>query len=281
MALHHSVVQYRSEFDVLIRDGNKRCTKCKQIKSLNEFSVNSRVYGGYSNHCTVCQSINWRKKKNKPINVDIINLDHMANHEQLELNLAGKRRCITCKKIKVVETDFQHRNNKWARFKNDCDSCRRLKILQSKSKKSEQGVQKRQNSRIKLWAKRVIESHKARNIEIIITINELISLVDNSGWSVCYYTGDKVLVGYGASVDMKDPKGKFEIDNVCVCSLCCNSSKSRMTESEFKEYLSVHPSILARIRKNNENQLKLYYVKRIPLEDLKKLAEQYNATTKS
>lgn len=42
----------------------KKCSKCKSIKSVDEFSINKKSKSGYKSKCKVCNardSANWRK----------------------------------------------------------------------------------------------------------------------------------------------------------------------------------------------------------------------------
>lgn len=277
MALHHSVIAYRQEFDILLLIGRKRCTKCNEIRELGLFSKNRRVYGGYSNHCTICLSLGWRVRNSNTVLLSDVENAHRLANEQRELGLSGKRRCTKCREVKDLQLDFPHRLLQWARFKDDCLKCAAEKELKEKTARSKRGAEYRQKHHIKKWADRSIRNHRQRGFEIAVVAADLISLVDQKGFGSCYYTDDLIIVGYGASIDVKDPKGKFEKENICLCSHACNSTKSAMTEIKFVEYLDKNPAILARIKKNNQERLKLYYVRNIPLESLKEMVESWQS----
>ena len=86
MALQHSVIAYRLEFDELIKVNKKRCTKCERIKNLEEFSKELRKYRGYANLCTVCASLSWRERKGKGgSTVEEVSNQHAIAKEQKQL----------------------------------------------------------------------------------------------------------------------------------------------------------------------------------------------------
>jgi hypothetical protein len=278
MALHRSVIAYRSELEKLLPSGKKRCTKCQDVREIKFFNRNTRIYGGYSNHCTICLSASWRHKHGKIIDNTIIEAQHRQAHVQQLLFTKGQRQCTTCKQTKSIEVDFPHRLLKWARFKDDCKNCAHEKELRSKTSKARQGASYRQRWKIRRWAIKFLQNHIRRGFETAVEINDIIKLVDSEGDGICYYTGDLVKIGCGASVDVKNPAGKCEINNLCLCSHACNSTKSSMTELEFKEYLRANPEILNRIHKNNEDRLKLHYVKEISLTELKDLVHRWQSS---
>lgn len=273
MALHHSVVAYRLEQDRLLADGVKRCTKCLEIKPTSAFSKNSRTLGGYANNCTVCQSIRWRIRHQKDL-VDVA-AKHAAATEQRQLAADGLRKCATCSVIKPLAVDFKHRESKWARFKDDCADCARTKLNDTKTIKHLQSRKTRRKNRIVLWARKSIDAHRKRGFLVNVTVADLANLVDDRGNGRCYYTGVLVKVGYGATIDLKNPSGPFEPDNICLCTHACNSTKQAMNETEFIEYLNKNPLIRRHIILANRDRLKFYYTRNVPLSVLKNLVKQW------
>ena len=53
------------EREKLLLENKKRCTKCKDIKSLDRFSQNKNVKCGYDSWCRECHKDNVRKKNDR------------------------------------------------------------------------------------------------------------------------------------------------------------------------------------------------------------------------
>lgn len=271
MALQASVIRYRAEATALRELSKKRCTKCKEIKNITDFSGNRRKFDGLSLQCTICQSRGWFQRHGKRMTKGD-EAEHAFLREQSALDQDGKRRCRGCHQVHPIATHFPHRSKEWARFIDYCVACTAPKRAEARRLRAIRGQAYTTKHRLLKWAKKCIASHKERGYVISVTSADILRLFDQHGVGVCHYTGDEIRVGYGASIDVKMPSGPFSVDNICFCSTASNTVKAQMSATEFAAYLESAPEVMRRIRKHNEKWVKRYLVDRIPLEKLLEIA---------
>lgn len=273
MSKFHSkkVAAYLAEMEQLLQQGKKRCSSCGEIFDIVLFSKNKLKPGGYSHICGICLMIGWHRRHNKEI----------PSREEIEENIrrialrqtgADHRICKGCHKDLPLSNFTYSSRASWATFIEHCDECYQKAKNKRRFTIARTGLNARKHNRILVWAKRCINSHVIRGIKIEVGVDDLIGLLSPAGIGICHYTGDEIHVGYGASIDMKDPGGKFTLDNICLTSHACNSTKSAMLENEFKQYLLDQPKVMERLHKHNEEALKRFYASSIPLSELKRMA---------
>lgn len=265
------VIAYLAEMVELTKNNKKRCSRCNNILDLALFSKNKLKPGGYSHICGICQMTDWYKKHNKMI----------PSRQEIAENIyriflrttnADHRICKGCHKdLPIVHFTGLDRSS-WATFIDHCDECYQKIKNKRRYSRSQTGLKLKKRKKVRIWAIRCIRSHAIRGMIVEINVNNIIDLVSEDGVGVCYYTGDEIRVGYGASIDLKDPRGRFTLSNICLTSHVCNSTKSAMSENEFKQYLLDQPKVIERLRKHNEEAFKRYYASMIPLAELKRIA---------
>jgi 5-methylcytosine-specific restriction endonuclease McrA len=95
------------------------------------------------------------------------------------------------------------------------------------------------------WANKVIQSHRQRGIPIEITRLELEVIATRN--KICTYCGRTLKYGIqngpviwhfdSASADRIDNTKSLSIENLQILCVRCNTAKSKMTETEFLEYI--------------------------------------------
>jgi hypothetical protein len=110
---------YKIKNELLINEGRKICSKCKEEKYLTEFSTSKKVKCGYNAHCKGCDS----KRVRVYIKKDT-EYTRFINERKI-LMLEGKCRCYKCKKIKPLTSYLKGRYNR-------CKDCINEKVIKKR-----------------------------------------------------------------------------------------------------------------------------------------------------
>lgn len=106
----------------LFQQGKRRCSRCKVIKSLDDFGKDKHRTYGYSSYCLECI----RKYYGS-------NLEYIKHKEEMiRLRLINKKRCIRCKEIKDL-SGFNVVKKKY--HDSYCRKCRNLVKNEKRKKK--------------------------------------------------------------------------------------------------------------------------------------------------
>jgi hypothetical protein len=106
-------IRVTPEHEQLYAQGLKRCTKCKQILPLAEFSKNKDGRYGYAFHCKKCKHQRYRKYN--PLDPQIA--------ERKTLGAQGLKRCTECNQIKPL-TEFRRAPKGSYGRASKCKECR-------------------------------------------------------------------------------------------------------------------------------------------------------------
>jgi hypothetical protein len=138
------------EREELLKDNKKRCTKCKDIKSLDSFSPDKNVKCGYTSWCKECHKDNSTKNRHKEhlIRKEKNPEYYLLREERKKLLQQGKYKCYSCKEIKEV-SKFQKSGNQFQYcIKCNEEKSRQKKILNNPSKDPDYYIRK-EEKRIK------------------------------------------------------------------------------------------------------------------------------------
>ena len=118
------------EREELLKDNKKRCSKCRDIKSLDHFKPNKKIKCGYDSWCRKCHNEDVYKRYKKEKNTEYYSL----REERKKLLQQGKYKCYSCKDIKEV-SKFIKNDTQYG----DCKDCynkkkRQKNILKNLSK---------------------------------------------------------------------------------------------------------------------------------------------------
>jgi len=138
------------EREELLKDNKKRCTKCKDIKSLDSFSPDKNAKCGHSSWCRECHKDNKRKNRHKEhlIRKEKNPEYYLLREERKKLLQQGKYKCYSCKEIK--ELSKFHKCGEYYQYCFDCNNekSRQKKILKNLSKDPDYYIRK-EEKRIK------------------------------------------------------------------------------------------------------------------------------------
>lgn len=224
----------------------KICTKCKQQKSEDDFPIRRSSSDGRDSWCKNCVRLCSQKRKKLKYNVSVERkvctvCREEKNHSEFGLNSCHKTglksECKKCRNLKLkirYENDSEFRQRESIRFsklyKNNRD-----KFLARTNKWSKDNKEKKVEQ---------AQRRRARKIgQIIFDLPEnYVSLLTKQQCYKCIYCG----------CDIKDHPttdhliplsrgGKHSIDNIKICCMSCNSSKSNKT---LIEWLGLNRAIL-------------------------------------
>lgn len=88
------------ENDILLKEGKRRCSCCKDIKSLDEYFKNINDRSGYNIYCRKCAYEIQRKSKGITEIGNPFFKIYLSNQELLK---EGKKKCCHCKEIKTID----------------------------------------------------------------------------------------------------------------------------------------------------------------------------------
>lgn len=80
-------------------EGKKYCVKCQIIKSVAEFGLDSYIKDGHRSYCMICDASKQRKSREHNYT--------LTRMEIKELRDNNKKRCWTCKEIKISELFYK------------------------------------------------------------------------------------------------------------------------------------------------------------------------------
>ncbi len=135
------------EREELLKNSKKRCTNCKDIKSLDRFRSNKNVKCGYDSWCRECHKDNVRKKNDRyhQIRKEKNPEYYLLREERKKLLQQGKYKCYSCKEIKEV-SKF-HKSGKQFQYCIKCneEKSSQKKILNNLSKDPDYYIRKEEN----------------------------------------------------------------------------------------------------------------------------------------
>lgn len=121
----------------------KRCTKCKQEKSLDCFAKLSKSIDGVRSICKSCMSdyhkADWKESPERRTSVRA-NLKRQRQHNlEKMIESLGEQRCADCGETNLLKLEFDHLRDKkfnisegiakgyaWKRIKEEIDKCQVL-----------------------------------------------------------------------------------------------------------------------------------------------------------
>ena len=173
------------EREELLKDNKKRCSKCRGIKSLDNFKPNKKIKCGYDSWCRKCHNEDVYKRYKKEKNTKYYSL----REERKKLLQQGKYKCYSCKEIKEVskfiKNDTQYGNckdcyNKKKRQKNILKNLskdpdyyiKQEKKLEEKNKKLEEKNKKLEKEKL-LLAEGKKECHKCNKVLPIMSFETI------------------------------------------------------------------------------------------------------------
>jgi hypothetical protein len=118
----------------------KKCSKCKEEKSYDEFYKDKRRKDGFYYRCKICTSEANKNSRNK--NKDKVKEDNKKWREDNEIN---KKKCSKCKVIKKIE--YFHKNN----YKKDGYSSQCVICQKESSRKYYEKHKSKVNNKSKKW----------------------------------------------------------------------------------------------------------------------------------
>jgi len=125
---------------LILKDMLKKCSKCKEEKSYDEFYKDKRRKDGFYHRCKICTSEANKNSRNK--NKDKAKEDNKKWREDNEIN---KKKCSKCKVIKKIE--YFHKNN----YKKDGYSSQCVICQKESSRKYYEKHKSKVNNKSKKW----------------------------------------------------------------------------------------------------------------------------------
>jgi len=206
---------------------SKRCTRCKLVLPLNQFSKHAGHKDGYATRCKTCRSAIRRKPRS------------IKQIEQEKLLSDGLQRCTQCDKIKSLG-DFYTRSRNIYRAAERCKVCTgaNKRIYRAKNRELV-------NKRSRNWCKRnpekrraTIERRRARKQQAqgSFSGDDIIALqIAQEG--LCIYCKTSIKEGYHADHIMPLSRGGSNYpSNIQLLCSHCNISKQNKTHEEFLIY---------------------------------------------
>jgi hypothetical protein len=90
----------------------RKCPKCKQVKSLNEFSKNKRSKNGHATYCLICQKEGCREYyESRPDMLErrkILRRLRKKSIQEIIWNYLNNHPCIDCCENDPIVLDFDH-----------------------------------------------------------------------------------------------------------------------------------------------------------------------------
>ncbi len=141
---------------------NKKCSKCGEVKTINEFYKDKAKKDGYCRRCKECKKECHdpeKLKKWKEKNIEI----HTEEYYQ---NLSGVKRCGKCKEVKFVSEFSKGRINKngLACLCKECDKKKKIKYYKNNQEKINEKSRKHYKNNSKYY-KEYHEKHYQENKE--------------------------------------------------------------------------------------------------------------------
>lgn len=139
----------------------------------------------------------------------------------------------TCTKCGETKPENEFYFNKKGNYYGECKKC----YIKKTKKYHLKNPQKR-------WASGTLGKHKKRGFRIQITIEELVSLFEQT--THCIYCDQKmernkeILSSSSPTLDILDPKNKVvDINNIQIICHSCNSSKRNRTHQELVDWCKI------------------------------------------
>lgn len=229
----------------------KRCSHCKQWKSINEFHKSKHTKDGLQCYCKDCnREIKGQKKREITYKI---------------INGITYKRCSKCKEWKPITEFCKHKSHKDG-LQDYCKDCKKDWYENNKEHVKEYEKQWYENNKERakqyyesnreyikkyskeykenhkelIWAIRTYNTHKQKGFKMIITENELKTKLINTPY--CPLCGCKLEYGDGKAqdnsptLDRIDNETTLTNDNTWIICHKCNRTKGNRTLKEFIDY---------------------------------------------
>jgi hypothetical protein len=186
----------------------KKCSKCKQTKPIDDFYEDKRHKDNLASCCKVCEN------------------QRQAKYRKTE---KGKEARAKYKKTDKGREAYKRKDMKYRKSEKGKEAARR----RSKKQMAEKPY--------RFWATSTLGKHRKRGNEILISIDELEILAKQS--THCKICGCKLSWGYGnglttnsPTLDRIDNENIISIDSIQILCHSCNSLKLNRTMKEMLQY---------------------------------------------
>lgn len=113
----------REENLSLMKAGKRRCTKCREVNTLDRFP---RQKGGFKSWCSQCSRSHQKAKYWEGREEELKDLENLRK-ENRGLMKGGKRRCAKCREIKLLE-EYPGKKGATGSREPWCGECRRMSL---------------------------------------------------------------------------------------------------------------------------------------------------------
>ena len=232
----------------------KRCTKCKVIKSLDRFWEQAAGRFGRSSRCKECLLTERRERKEERLPAS----DKETRAQKQSLFNRSLKKCISCKEIKPFADFYPKANGRPQSACKECELRRHrewkalnpqhmfdyVKEYHSRPEVAERKarIRKQRRSESPRWTMQVTLAHGLRRIrtEKAATIEDLMQKWrDQSGR--CVLTGIEMTWGRGSvlptsiSLDRIDQNQGYSADNLRLICYAVNAFRGRMSDAQMLE----------------------------------------------
>lgn len=224
--------------------------------------------------CRICCAIIYARYQNKPVDIDKIIARQTTILDRETLKKKGMRRCTICKIAKRLSGFYKPKEGTAARggaihcyCKICCDKhLSSWRVAGGDISTRLRMKRDRLADPVKVWATLSTAAHKKRYAQWTMPWQSIANLC-RSGVGNCAYCGHLVVVGYNATVDIKDKSAPINEKNLCLACQPCNSSKKTKTVREHLKSLTHQEYLKTRIVSNIE-LLRAYYASFLDVNEL-------------
>jgi len=186
----------------------KTCTKCKELKSINEFSKNKLYRDNHACWCKACSK-----------------LYRLNNKEKLKKYNENYRK-INYKKIK-------EKNDEYLRTHRE-EIYKKAKLY-------------RRNNPVKVWCISTVKNHRLQNHKVLFKWQELLPVaIKAKNCSICnikldwsYKNKRGKLILTSPTLDRKNNGKILTLNNTWIICFSCNATKRNRTLKEFIDYCNL------------------------------------------
>jgi hypothetical protein len=206
----------------------KQCSQCGNIFPLSFFYKAKSGKDGYRGNCKFCSDKKTKEWKEK-------------NRKKVYNPFKKFKKCSSCGHVLPLSS-FEKDKKMVDNYRNQCRNCRNKKSRE-RNKRNRKSVRKKQKEyRIKnpfsTFVSNCLKQHQRRGFKININHAELQEILLNT--KNCFYCGCKLEISNGRgllsnsyTVDLVDPDGIMEKDNIKIVCHSCNVGKGRLSLEEF------------------------------------------------
>jgi len=206
---------------------NKKCTKCKKIKPLNDFWKHTGHRDGFNSQCKNCCKKNYLKNRKKRLNHKRIKRAD-PEYRKKELLYKKEYRQKNKKAILKYNKEYCQKNPEWAKEK------ARLYYWRHRDKRMIKIKEYKVNNRALYNELNRKRRNLKNSLPVTLTEKEWNEILRKYSYR-CYYCGEK------AEYLEKEHKiplsrgGGYTKENIVPSCRGCNAKKHTLTESEFIE----------------------------------------------